>query len=353
MSNEISVNRNTGRAEMFSGQNQTPWHGLGTVVAGLLNSADALKAAGLDWNVVSHPVFAQNGGLVKAEGYQGICREDTHEVLSIMSDRYQIIQNADAFSFFDAVTQSREAVYDTAGALHGGKRVWIMAKLPGSLFINGDEHSKQVLLVTSHDGSYSLMMQQVLIRVVCQNTLSLALAGATHQVKIRHTASWKEKEGEARRALGIAEKYFASVQEALSTLGGHLLSVAQMAEFTKALLPVDDEQNIPTRTQNIRSEVNRLFQRGQGNKGATRWDALQAVTDYIDHSATLRGENSTRLESALLASGARLKQKAFDYLRDDHLMGQLLARPVFAKSTTLAPDFQESVSLASTTISRV
>jgi phage/plasmid-like protein (TIGR03299 family) len=336
MSHDISISN--GRAELFSGSGQTPWHGLGTIVSGLLNSADALKAAGLDWQVVEHPVFAKNGEYVKADGYKAICRADNGKVLSVMSDRYAIIQNADAFSFFDAVTQSKEAVYDTAGALRGGARLWIMAKLPGSMFINGDEHEKMVLLVTSHDGSYSLMMQQVLVRVVCQNTLSLALRSAVNQIKIRHCEKWKDKEKEARAALGIAEKYFASIQEALGSLGSHLLSKDEMREFTRALVPADDEKDVPTRTRNIRDDINRLFQRGAGNRGATRWDALQAVTDYVDHSATIRGE-STRLESGLLAAGARLKQKAYDTLTSEELMSRLLDRPMVPESRTLQNDF--------------
>lgn len=336
MSHEISINRNTGRAEMFSGSNETPWHGLGTVVAGLLNSADALKAAGLDWQVVSHPVFAKNGEYVPANGYQAICRNDTGEVLSIMSDRYAIIQNADAFSFFDAVTQSKDAFYDTAGALHGGKRIWIMAKLPGSLFIGSDEHEKMVLLVTSHDGSYSLMMQQVLTRVVCQNTLSIALSGCSHQVKIRHCQNWQEKEKIAREALGIADKYFETLQASLNRMNEQLLTPDQMQTLTEYWIKADNEKDVPTRTQNIRAEVNRLFQRGQGNHGATRFDALQAITDYVDHSASTRGKDSTRFESGLLASGARLKQTAFDTLTSEDLMSRLLAKSYRPQDTATA-----------------
>lgn len=335
MSHEIS--RRNGRAEMFSGSGKVPWHGLGTVVEGLLTSAEALKAAGMAWNVVEHPVFSLNGSYRKCDGYKAICREDTGEVLSVMSDRYRIIQNAEAFEFFDAVTQSKEAVYDTAGVLHGGARIWIMAKLPGSLFINGDEHEKTVLLVNSHDGTYSLMMQQVLVRVVCHNTLSVALRGATNKIKIRHTANWKQKEGEARKALGIAEQYFASVQEALNGLGSHLLSKDEMTAFASALVPAKDETDVPTRTQNIRAEITRLFDRGAGNKGATRWDALQAVTDYADHSASLRGENSTRLESALLTTG--IKQAAYDMLTDEQLMAGLLNRPMVPGAATVTADF--------------
>lgn len=346
MSHEISINRMTGRAEMFSGSNQVPWHGLGKIVAGLLNSADALKAAGLDWQVVSHPVFAKNGEYVAAKGYQAICRNDTGEVLSIMSDRYAIIQNADAFSFFDAVTQSKDAFYDTAGALHGGKRIWIMAKLPGSVFIGNDEHEKMVLLVTSHDGSYSLMMQHVLTRVVCQNTLSIALGrGCSHQIKIRHCQNWQEKEKVARQALGIADKYFETLQTSLARMNEQLLSPADMQTLTEYWIKADNEKDVPTRTQNIRAEVNRLFHRN-GNNGATRFDALQAVTDYVDHSATTRGANSTRFESGLLASGARLKQTAFDTLADDDTMSRLLAksyRPAMT-ATAQSDDFARLLS---------
>jgi phage/plasmid-like protein (TIGR03299 family) len=314
-----------GRAEMFSGNGKVPWHKLGTVVQGLLSARDAIQAAHLDWTVATVPVTVF-GREQRLEDWQGIIREDTGDCLGIMRGRYETIQNRDCFDFMDALVQDGSLKYETAGALRGGKQIWLMAKYDGEMQINGDEHRQWLLCVTSHDGSYSLMVQWITERVVCANTLSIALSGAKNQVKIRHAANWANKADEASRVLGLTKDYFGNIQTALAGMNDRLLSKNEMAEFTKLLVPAKDEKDPPTRTKNIREEINRLFQRGAGNDGASRWDALNAVTDYADHYATLRGDNSTRLESSLLGSGAQLKQKAFEYLTDDDLMSSLLNR---------------------------
>lgn len=327
---ELSIQN--GKAEMFSGSGQTPWHKLGTVVQGLLTAKDALTAAHLDWQVSGMPVTVNGVQLPFPNGetentWQGICRQDTGACLGIMKGRYECIQNADAFEFFDNLVGNGQAVYDTAGALRGGKQVWLLAKVDGIRQVNGDEHRTWALMMTSHDGSYAMQVQWVYERVVCANTLSIALRGASNQVKIRHCKSWKDKESEARRVLGLGNSYFDSIQDALAILGSSLLSPDQMQAFSKALVPAKDENDVPTRTANIRNDIYRLFGQGAGNLGKTRWDALNAVTDYADHEQTMRGNNSTRLETSLLGSGAMLKQKAYDMLSDETLMSSLLDKP--------------------------
>lgn len=325
-----------GIVEMFSGNNIVPWHKLGQVVSGLLTSKEAIEAAHLGWSVVAKPVSVAGVDLPfpdeeSSDGYQAICRGDNGAVLGVMRGRYEIIQNSQAFEFFDTVTQTNEAVYETAGALRGGKIVWIMATLPGSLFLNGDEHKKMVLLSTSHDGSSALRMKLVTVRVVCNNTLSIALKGQGAEIKIRHTAGYKDKATEARRCLGIADKYFEELQQAVAGMNDKLMSPAEMSELAAALYPSADGKTSP-RTKTLRAEVTRLFSTGAGNNGATRWDALQAVTDYVDHFATERGD-STRFESGTLGAGARLKQKAFDMLTNEDIMADLLNRAHKAAQT--------------------
>lgn len=335
MSHEIS--KSNGVTEMFSGRGKLPWwqgmDGLtATVVKGLVTWREALELAHLNWKVKGYPVTVNGRTLdfptedTSENCWQGVCREDTGECLGIMRGRYEPIQNADAFSFFDCLVANGEAAYDTAGALRGGRQVWALAKVDGTEKINGEEHDKYALMVTSHDGSYSLMVQFVLVRVVCANTLSIALAGAKSQCKIRHTDGWRNKEEEARRILGVGNKYFATIQEAVKNLTSRLLSPAEMEIFTAAMFPVKEGEEVSTRTANIRAEVNRLFSQGDGNHGATRYDAFNAVSDYTDHVSTLRGAGSTRLESALMGTGAQLKQKAFEYLSSDELMADLLNR---------------------------
>lgn len=321
MSHELSIVN--GRAEMFSGNNQVPWHKLGTVVSGTLTAQEAIKTAHLDWLVQSEPFILQDGRTNK--DYQVLSRTDNRAILAVMKQRYEIIQNAECFDFMDVLAGENQISYETAGALRGGKQVWMLAKYDGDLAINGDKHQQWLLLVTSHDGSYSLMLQWVTVRVVCANTLSIALNGASNQIKIRHCKNWECKADEAKRVLGLTQDYFSKLQVNLNGLNEKPLTVDGMAKVARSLYPAQDETDVPTRTRNIRTELVTLFQRGQGNVGRSRWDALNAVTDYIDHSATIRGENSTRLESALLTGGSEIKQRAFDLLTNNHRMEALVA----------------------------
>lgn len=326
-----------GTAEMFSGMGIVPWHGLGTVVSGLLTAKEAIQAAHLDWEVKSEPVFFGDGS--QLPDYQGLRRADNGAALSVMKKRYEIIQNLECFNFFDRIVGEGKASYETAGALRGGKQVWIMAKYDGELTINKDKHQQWILLVTSHDGSFSLSMQWTTVRVVCNNTFSLAIRQArkakANAIKLRHTKNWEEGASEAKRTLGLTEDYFANLQTALAGMNDRLLTKEEMAEFTRLLVPTKDEKEIPTRTANIRGEINRLFEKGDGNVGKSRWDAFNAVTDYADHFQTLRGDNSTRLESSLLGSGAEMKQKAYDMLTSEDLMSGLLSKNVTAPSENI------------------
>lgn len=318
MAHKLTVNN--GKAEMFSGQNIVPWHGLGTIVEGLLTSREAIKAASLDWEVEKRPVTTDyiKDGIKEpqdVEGFHAVCRKDNQLALSVVKSRYELIQNSEAFDFFDEVVGKGQAFYDTAGSLDDGRIVWIMAKLPGTLFIKNDPSDiteKNVLLVTSHDGSKALSAQIVATRVVCANTLSIALKGAKNQIKIRHTKSYKDKLEEAQKTLELANGYFDSLQELMDKLSNVDMSKDQMKEFTRQLIPAE-ESDVPTRTLNTREAIETLFVNGRGNKGKTRWDGLNAVTEYVDHSRTTRN-GTTRFEAGLLGSGVALKQKAFDLL---------------------------------------
>lgn len=341
MSANLSIT-SEGVTEMFSGRGMVPWHGKGEIVHGLLKAEDAIKAAHLDWNVKAMPISCNGVELpfpsiiTDGEGnqerdskdcWQGIIREDTGKTLGVMRGRYETIQNKDCFDFMDTLAGEGLLKYDTAGALRGGKQVWMMAKYDGGIKINKDEHEQWLLLVTSHDGSYSLMVQWVTVRVVCNNTLTLALRGAKNQVKIRHTTKWEDKASEAQRVLGLTDQYFKKMKEALAGLGDDKLDKKDASIFTQLLFKAKDEKEVPTRTQNMRDAILKRYNCPEtGTFGNTRWDMLNAVTDWVDHAQVLRGKNANRMESALLGSGASLKQEAFEYLTSDVPMKSLLEK---------------------------
>jgi len=346
MSAAISTVKINGRSisEMFSGNNLVPWHGEGQVVNGLLTSREAIEAAHLGWTVAPYPISVA-GKQCKLEDFQGIVRTDTMDTLGIMKGRYEVIQNSECFDFADSLAADGAIKYETAGALRGGKQVWMLAKYDGSMTINNDKHDQYLLLVTSHDGSKCLELLWTAVRVVCANTLALALRDSKgrgrNSVKIRHSTNWEDKRDEAKRILGLTQDYFADMRTALEGLNQQPMSTDDMDCFSKLLFPSKGEdkgEEVAARTSNMRWGVQRLFNRpSAGTSGLTRWDAFNASTDFADHFSTIRGQN-TRMESALMGSGAELKQKAYELLTSADLMNQLMAVKNYAP--VVAPTIQ-------------
>ena len=172
-----------------------PWHGLGTKVDEALTSKDALIYAGLDWQVLQEPVYTSAGELVS--GYKVNVRDTDRNILGIVSDRYKIVQNEEAFSFTDALL-GEGVKYETAGSIANGKIVWMLARMPQRYIISGDAIEPYLVFSNTHDGSGAIRVAMTPIRVVCQNTLNLALSGAQRSWSARHTSNVLNRLDEAR-----------------------------------------------------------------------------------------------------------------------------------------------------------
>lgn len=153
---------------------ETPWHGLGVKVEEAVSSGEALWLSGLDWHVVQKDIYAEDK---KINGYKANIRDSDGKVLGVVSDRYRIVQNDEAFAFTDALL-GEGVRYETAGSLSEGRQIWMLARLPEKYIINGDEIAPYLVFSNSHDGSGAVRVAITPIRVVCQNTLNLALNAA-------------------------------------------------------------------------------------------------------------------------------------------------------------------------------
>ena len=167
---------------MFSVR-ETPWHGLGRIVMDAPASREALELAGLDWQVESRNIYSGTGAMIP--GYRANVRSTDDAVLGVVSDRYRIVQNEEAFQFTDDLL-GEGVTYETAGSLQGGKKVWMLAKLPEKYIIAGDEVTPYLVFFNSHDGSSGVKVAMTPVRVVCQNTLNLALNNAKRIWTARH-----------------------------------------------------------------------------------------------------------------------------------------------------------------------
>jgi phage/plasmid-like protein (TIGR03299 family) len=193
MAHNINFNEQTGQHSFFSVK-QKAWHGLGQIVEDYPTSKQALAFAGLDYEVIKSPLFTQSRAMtvgnegelvsgmdIAVPNYYATMRTDNNTVLGVVGRDYSIVQNRDAFSFFDAIVGGDGMQYETAGALGNGERIFITAKLPGYIKVGQDDYiEKYLFLTTSHDGSGSITAAFTPVRIVCQNTLSAALRNSSN-----------------------------------------------------------------------------------------------------------------------------------------------------------------------------
>ena len=329
MAHNLTQNEN-GETEFFSAVTKG-WHNLGQLTDRQLTAEEAIKEARLDWEVEQVPLLHQAGDeLVELPDQFLVRRKDNFRPLSVMTKKYQVIQNHETFAFADEIIGSGQAVWDTAGSINGGRVVFMQVELEGHLFLKSnpdDKTVKKVLFINSHDGSKALTGMITPVRVVCQNTLNAALADHSNQFKVYHRKNFQAKKDEAAKILGLAYAFYDDLQVVMDTLAEQEVTKTYVDGFVSALMPSSKEE-VATRTENRRGAITNLFVNGRGNNGKTKWDLFNAVTEYVDHHsvgritetrmeksealANLDGE--TRFERAILGSGAVLKQKALSLL---------------------------------------
>ncbi len=217
---------------------EKPWHGLGVRVEEAPTSADALRLAGLDWEVAQELIFTEAGDAIA--GYKVNVRDRDRKVLGVVGDRYKIIQNREAFAFTDTLL-GRGVRYETAGSLQEGKRVWLLARLPREYIIAGERISPYLVFSNSHDGSGAVRVALTPIRVCCNNTLNLALDTARRSWSMIHTGNISDKMQEAKDTLFMAETYMDSLGEEFERLRRQKVTESQLKEYVGQLLPMEKD----------------------------------------------------------------------------------------------------------------
>jgi len=304
---------------MFAGE--TPWHRLGKEVAGLQTAREAVAVAGLDWEVELLPIYTKNGEYVEITESKAVTRKTDHRVYGIVGSRYVPIQNNDAFQFFDQVIGTGKAVYETAGSLQGGKRIWILANLKGSIEIAGDEIKRYLLLTNSHDGSMALQMFWTPIRVVCWNTLQSAFASAGTRFYSKHTFNARHRIDAAQEILGLSIRFYDKWLGQAQRLVQYQLSAGEMPKLLAAsfgLTRADEVISAVLKPQIEKAEELIYIGRGQENPKiqGTAWQAFNGIAEFVDHYRIYRNGNTdeSRLRGLLFGSGAGIKARTWDYL---------------------------------------
>ena len=268
---------------------EKPWHGLGTEVREAPTSADALVYAGLDWTVDQKNVYAEDGTLIS--GYKVNLRSTDNATLGIVSNRYRVVQNEDAFQFTDDLLGAG-VTYETAGALQGGRKVWMLARMPQRYIIAGDEIAPYLVVMSFHDGSSGVKVAMTPIRVVCQNTLNLALSSAKRVWTTKHTENVMSRVYEARETLMLAEVYMGELGRGIDELSKIKLTDRKAMEFMQELFPVGNDVPDGQRKNNLRLLEDMKLRYWDApdlsNMGKNGYRFINAVSDFATHADPIR-----------------------------------------------------------------
>lgn len=296
------------------------WHGLGTILQDPPTVQDGLIAAGLGWKVEQRSVFIQNddASFNVIDGKKAIVRDSDNKVLGVMSDNYRPLQNFEAFDFFNPILDSKQASLEAAGALKGGKVIWVLAKLNGveGKVIGSDNIKAYLLLHNSHDGSKQVGVQFTNIRVVCNNTLTAAIASADQGVKVRHTKNLTANLDSISKAIDTASSSFDFTLEQYKRLTQRGCTIDGLKKyvcnvFGKPFEGIDLLELALPRQYDV---IENSFLNGPGadltGAKGTAWGAYNAITDFIDHH---RGRSDDqRLYQSWFGNTAPVRDKAFE-----------------------------------------
>jgi phage/plasmid-like protein (TIGR03299 family) len=319
----------------YVGERGLPWHvtlsrqlGEADLMADagrLLTTAEALPLAGQDYTVSARPMVIA-GTDVLVPNRLATVRDDTGAPLGIVSPRYQIVQNEEAFAFADNLVDSGEAKWETAGVLRNGAHTFISMELDHlEIEVPGDSGSLKtyLLVVNSHDGSHPLEGHITQVRTVCRNTAKLAKKNALTSFRLRHTSGLEGKLATAREALGISFKNAEAVREITGVLAGTSLLDKQVREiFENAIFQMDPELGDAAKEKHKATLAFQNYLSSPTLEGirGTAWGALNAVTEFLDHETGYKSrvagidEGDARFENLTYGGAAETKDRALAVL---------------------------------------
>ena len=267
---------------------EVPWHGLGTKVNEAPTSKEAIKLAGLDWNVNPTVIYDANGKEIS--GYKANMRDSDQSILGIVSDRYQIVQNSEAFEFTDSLLDEG-VVYETAGSLRDGKQIWLLARMPSTTIL-GDDVDPYLCFTNTFDGSGAITVCMTPVRVVCNNTLNLALETTKRSWSTRHIGDLAGKLHQAKETLGLAQEYMKKLDEDADRLASTKLSDAEIESIVSFIFPIDyikDTKRKIENTNKMRNDFMTCYMMPDiAQYRNTAYGLVNAASDMAGHMAPSR-----------------------------------------------------------------
>ena len=305
--------------------NETPWHGLGNQLAANQPLEVWAKQAGMDWRIEEAEVRFVSGmagttlGSIHAFPEQKVLyRSDTKAPLSVVSKPFNVVQPAEIIEFYRDLTEAGGYELETAGVLKDGKKLWALARTGQNATLKGrDRVNGYLLLATACDGSLATTAQFTSVRVVCNNTLAIALGDSTGAVKVPHRSQFDAQA--VKRQLGIAISSWDGFMARMKALSECRVNDTAAETFLRRVLTyptTSASSQVAATNDSAIKAVHELFTgRGKGSDMAsaagTAWGLLNSVTEFVDHQRRARSADN-RTDSAWFGTGAALKQKAFD-----------------------------------------
>lgn len=319
-----------GKASLFT--TKPAWHGLGTVVKEAQTSDNAIKLAKLDFEVSKRELYVNVSGdeslrYNTIDNKYATVRLDTGSILGIVGSRYTILPNEKAFQFIDEIVGSKEAIFETAGALGKGERIFLTCKLPNRMVIGKDDVADNYLFLTnSHDGTSSVEMMFTNVFVVCENTVRMAQKSGKYKKKIRHTSTVYTNLHNAAEVMGITKKVIDDTAELYNALTDVKVSDKQLAKYIRTVI-AGDEKDLSTRTTNT---INSILEYGLGDpaqqieeRKGTLWGAYNAITGYYNNIYNYK-DAEDKTHSLLYGNGESKNQVALslavDYMLDTSIL---------------------------------
>lgn len=295
----------------------TPWHGLGTPLTeeDIYDWNRVCDKSGLNWDVeLTSLVTADTQAPV---AHRAVRRTSDGRVLGVVGPRFCVLQNRDAFKWFQPFLDAREAALHTAGALRQGSRVWVLAKLNRDPLViaAGDEVEKFILLSHGHDGSLAVRVGFSPVRVLCSNTLAMAHGSdASKLIRVRHSKSLLTNLANIREVMDLANQQFEATADQFRLLARRSINQGDLRRYVKRVLRVEDKDEISTRTLNQIEEIIRLCESGRGNDlpsvRGTLWTAYNGVSEYLGY---VRGRSQqSRIDSLWFGEAAVVNRRALE-----------------------------------------
>lgn len=335
MADNINYNFAT-KTHSFVSAVEPAWHRKGTVLPDRFTADEAIKYANMGYivdktklqAVIPDKAIIGSNKFLPIDDHFATVRTDTNQVLGVVGSRYEVVQNSDAFAFFDAIVGEKKAIYESAGVLGNGEIIFLTAKLPSHIVLPGDDIIDKYLVFTKgHDGTTPITALFTPTRVVCANTLAVALGNGSHKVVIRHTKSAQARINEAAKLMGLVNKAADNTADVIQAMVKVPFNDEQLAEYISLVFLNEEERKrlaltgdhrtaeISTRTIGVMQDIYNFAFDGVGQdmpatKG-TLFGAYSAVTGYLFNRKAYKNDD-VRLQNLIFeGTDYKLNSKAF------------------------------------------